>query len=170
MGQVKELNIKNQTYYFFDDIINKKNFHSSLLKIDKKPYKDIDIYCIGHITIKKFGDCKNIQSVNPLYLIIYSATRYFKEKNGEKYLIIDSTEKCEEVWSGIRSETKTINGRKEHFYENNYARIGVNTDDDFPLNKQLKFPTITIIIRCVFQEGGKLHPQVYLDECLYEIV
>ena len=52
MGQVKELNIKNQTYYFFNDMINIKNFHSNLLKIDKNPYKDIGIYYIGYITIK----------------------------------------------------------------------------------------------------------------------
>ena len=117
MGQVKEINIKNQTYYFFDDMVNIKNFHSNLLKIDKKSHKDIDIYYIGYITIKKFSDCENIHSVNPLYLIIHSATGYFKEKNGEKYLIIDSTEKYEEVWSGIRSEIKTLNGWKELFYE-----------------------------------------------------
>ena len=80
MGQVKEINIKDQTYYFFDDMINIKNFHSNLLKIDKKSYKDIDIYYIGYITIKKFGDCENIHSVNPLYLIIHSATGYFEEK------------------------------------------------------------------------------------------
>ena len=53
MGLVKEINIKNQTYYFFDDMINVKNFHSNLLKIDKKSYKDIDIYYIGYITIKE---------------------------------------------------------------------------------------------------------------------
>ena len=46
----------------------------------------------------------------------------------------------------------------------NYARIGVNTDDDVTLNKPLKFPTLTIIIRCVFQEGEKLHPQIYIEE------
>ena len=72
MASVKELNIKNQTYYFYDDIINIRNFHSNLLKIDKKPYKDIDIYYIGYITIKKFvkfSDLENIHSVNPLYLI-----------------------------------------------------------------------------------------------------
>ena len=63
MGQVKELNIKNQTYYFFDDMIDIKNFNSNLLKIDKKSHKDIDIYYIGYITIKKFSDCKNIHSV-----------------------------------------------------------------------------------------------------------
>ena len=53
MGEVKELNKKNQTYYFFNDMIDIKNFHSNLLKIDKKPCKDIDIYYIGYITIKK---------------------------------------------------------------------------------------------------------------------
>ena len=133
-------------------MIDIKNFHSNLLKIDKKSHKDIDIYYIGYITIKKFSDCENIHSVNPLYLIIHSATGYFKEKNGEKYLIIDSTEKYEEVFSGIRSEIKTFNGGKEPFYEKNCARIGINTDDDLPLNKPLKFPTLTIIIRFVFQE------------------
>ena len=123
MGEVKELNIKNQTYYFFDDIIDIKNFHPNLLKIDKKSHKDIDIYYIGYITIKKFGDCENIHSVNPLYLIIYSATGYFKEKNGEKYLIIDSTEKYEKFFSGIKSEIEMINSGKELFYEKNYAKL-----------------------------------------------
>ena len=105
-----------------------------------------------------------------MYLIVNSATGYFKEKNGEKYLILDINEKYEEVWSGIRSEIKIINGGKELFYQKNYTRIGVYTEDDLHLNKQLKFPTLTIIIRCVFQKGEKLYPQIYLDECLYEIV
>ena len=147
-----------------------KNFHSNLLKIDKKPYKDVNIYYINYITIKKFSDCENIHSVNPLYLIIHSATGYFKEKNGEKYLILDSTEKYEEVFSGIKSEIETINGGKKMFYEkNNYSRIGVNTDDDIPLNKPLKCPKLTIIIRCVLQNDETLYPQIYLHECLYEL-
>ena len=58
MGETKELNIKNRTYFFLDDIIDIKNFHSNLLKIDKKSYKDIDIYYIGYVTIKKFGNCE----------------------------------------------------------------------------------------------------------------
>ena len=109
MGNVKELNIKNQTYYFLDDMTDIRNFHSNLLKINKKPCKGIDIYYIGYITTKKFGDCENIYSVNPLYLVIHSATGHFKEKNGEKYLILDLTDKCEEVFSGIKSEIETIN-------------------------------------------------------------
>ena len=66
MGTLKQINIKNRTYYFYNDIIDIENFKSNLLKIDKKSYKDIDIYNIGYITIKKIGDCKNIHSVNPL--------------------------------------------------------------------------------------------------------
>ena len=93
MEEAKEVNIKNETYYFFNDMIDVRNFHSNLLKIDKKSHKDIDIYYIGCITIKKFSDCDNIHSVNPLYLIIHSAAGHFKAKNDEKYLIIDSTEK-----------------------------------------------------------------------------
>ena len=88
MGEIKQLNIKNQTHYFFNDMININNFQSNLLTIDKKSHKDVDIYYIGYITIKKFGDCENIRSLNPLYLIIHSATGYFKEINREKYLII----------------------------------------------------------------------------------
>ena len=107
MGTVKDLNIKNRAYYYFDDIIDIKNFQSKQIK---KLYKDY-IYYIGYITTKKFdkfSDHENINSVNPLYLIIQSATGYFEEKNGEKYLILDSTEKYEEVFSAIKSEIRTI--------------------------------------------------------------
>ena len=80
MGEVRQINTKNQNYYFFDDMIDIRNFHSNLLKIDKKSHKDTDIYYIGYITIKKFSDCENIHSVNPLDLIIHSATGHLKEK------------------------------------------------------------------------------------------
>ena len=123
MGETKELNIKNRTYYFLNNIINIRNFHSNLLKIGKKPYKGINIYYIGYITIKTFGDCKNIHSVNPLYLTICSATGYFKEKNGKKYLILDSTEKYEEVSSVIKSEIETINGRRKIFMKKVIAKL-----------------------------------------------
>ena len=68
MGEVKQINIKNRTRYFYNDIINIKNFDAKLLKIENKSYKDIDIYYIGYITIKKNDDRENIDSVNPLYV------------------------------------------------------------------------------------------------------
>ena len=76
---IKEINIKNRTYYFFDDIINIKNFDSNLLKIDKKSYKNIDIYHIGCITMKG-SNYVNIHSVNPLYFIIGEVEGYIEEK------------------------------------------------------------------------------------------
>ena len=91
MGTVKQIDIKNRTYYFYNDI-NLENFKSNLLKIDKKSYKDIGIYNIGYITIKKIDDCKNIYSVNPLYLRINHASGYIEEKEINRYLVFDSME------------------------------------------------------------------------------
>ena len=128
MGEVRDLNIKNWTYYYFDIIDIKK-----------------------------------------LYLIFHSATGYFKENNGKNYLILDPIEKYEEVFPRIKSKIETINSGEELCYKKHYAKIGVNTDDDVTLNKQLKFPTLIIIVRCVFQKDKELDPLIYLNECLYEL-
>ena len=100
MGNIKEINIKNRTYYFFDDMINIKDFDPNLLKIDKKSYKNIDIYYIGYITVKDSYYVK-INSVNPLYLIISEADGYIKEKNGSKYLVFDSANENNELLKNI---------------------------------------------------------------------
>ena len=91
MGEVKQINMKNRTYYFYN-VIDINNFEARLLKIDKKSYKNIDIYYIGYITINKIDDCKNIHSVNPLNFHIGHANGYIDEKNGNKYLIFDSVD------------------------------------------------------------------------------
>ena len=175
MGVIKQINIKNRTYYFYNDIIDLKNFDAGLLKIDKKSYKDIDIYNIGYVTKKNIDDCKNINSVNPLYLNITHANGYIEEKSVNKYLVFDSTDEIKElvkkyndVFSGIRDKIKEINSN-ECDYEKDYMKIKFNSDDDLPLNKTLKFTLMTITIRCVFEENGKLYPQVFLDDTLYEL-
>ena len=76
MGKVKQIEIKNRIYYFYNEMVNLKNFDSNLSKIDKKHCKGINIYYIGYITIKKICDCENIHSVNPLYLLVNHASRY----------------------------------------------------------------------------------------------
>ena len=106
--------------------------------------------------------------MNPLYLLIHSATVYFKEKNDEKYLVFDLIDKYEEVFSGTILKIETSNKEKV-FHEKHYWKIGVNTGDNVSLNKKLKFPTLIIIIRCVFQKGKELYTQIYLDECLYQL-
>ena len=108
MGKVKQIEIKNRTYYFYKDMTNIKGFDSKLLKIDKKSCKDIGIWCIGYITIKNIDDFENIHSVNSLYLMIGKLDGYIKENNGDKYLVFDSTDENKEVlkkytelWDGI---------------------------------------------------------------------
>ena len=92
MGTTKKINIKNRTYYFYNDIIDLENFDARLLKIDKKSYKDINIYNIGYITKKKPDDCININSFNPLYLGITHVNGYIEEKGLNNYLVFDSTD------------------------------------------------------------------------------
>ena len=70
MGEIKQINIKNRTYYFYNDQINSKDFDARLLKIDKKDYSKIDICYIIYVTVKKIANCNNINSVNPLFLMI----------------------------------------------------------------------------------------------------
>ena len=80
MGQVKEINIKNRTNYFFNDMINIEYFDSNLLKTDKNSCKNNGIYNIGYITIKKIDDYENIYSAIPLYLIIGETDRFIEGK------------------------------------------------------------------------------------------
>ena len=96
MGEVKQINVKNRTYYFYNNIIDLKDFDARFLKTDKKSYKNIDIYYIGYNTIKKIDDHEKISSVNP-YLLINQASGDIKEKNGNKYLIFDSVYENKEV-------------------------------------------------------------------------
>ena len=168
-------NIKNRTYYFYNDIIDLENFDSNLLKLGKKSYKDIGIYNIGYITIKKIGDCKNIYSVNLLYLRITYASRYIEEINKNKYLFFDSTDenkelfkKYNDVFNGIMGKIKEVSN-DECDYEKDYMKIKFISDDILPLNKPLNFHSMTITIRSVFKEDGKLYPQVFLDDTLYEL-
>ena len=175
MGEVKQINIKNRTYYFYNDIIDLKDFDAKLLKIDKKSYKNIDIYYIGYITIKKIDDYESIYSVNPLYLRINHASGYIEEKNGNKYLIFDSVDENKEllkkynyVWNGIKNKIKEVSSG-ECDYEKDYMKIKFNSDNNLQLNKPLKFLNMTITIRSVFEEDGKLYPQVFIDGALYEL-
>ena len=92
---IKQLNIKNRTYYFYNGIINLEDFDPSLLKLDKKESSlNIDIYYIGYVTKKPDY---NINSVNPLYLLIRELDGFIEENNGSKYLSIALTDSNEDV-------------------------------------------------------------------------
>ena len=108
MGKVKQINIKNRTYYFYNDQINLKDFDARLLKVDKKDYKEIDIYYIGYVTVKKIANCNNINSVNPLYLMIDKMIGHFEEKSGNKYLVLNDVDENKEVSKNIKKFGKVL--------------------------------------------------------------
>ena len=158
MKNIKQINIKNRTYYFFNDMINIEDSDLSLIKIDK----NIGIYHIGYITIKSISDCENINCVNPLYLMIDEVDGYIEESNGNKYLTFASTDKNKKVlekyiklWDQIKYHIQTINAGNTGEYEKDYMRIKFNSDDDLLLNKILKVRMLTIIVRSIFEEDGK---------------
>ena len=108
-----------------------------------------------------------------MYLLIDHANGYIEEKGVNKYLVFDSTDKNKEllkkyndVFNGIRDKIKEVSS-DECDYEKDYMKIKFNSDDDLPLNKPLKFHMMTIIIRSVFEEDGKLYLQVFLDDTLF---
>ena len=145
-------------------MINIKDFDSSLLQIDKKSYKNIGIQSIGYITIKKIDDYENIYSVNPLYLMIGKIVGHIIKINESKYLVFDLIDENKEVfkkytelWDGIKNEIETINGSEVGEYDKDIMKIKFDTDDDLPLNKQLKFPTRTIVVRSIFEVEGKFY-------------
>ena len=175
MGEVKQINIKNRSYYFYNDIIDLENFDARLLKIDKNSFKGINTYYIEYITNKKIDECNNIHSVNPLYLYIDHANGYIEKKNGNKYLVFDSVDenkellkKYNDVWNGIKDEIKEVSSG-ECDYEKYYMKIKFNSDDDLPLNKPLKFRLMTITIKSVFEEGDTFYPQLFLHDTLYKL-
>ena len=135
-------------------MINIKDFDPSLIKIDKKSYKSIGIYYIGYITMKSNSDYENINSINPLYLIIGEVDGCIEENNGNKCLTFASTyknkkvlEKYTKLWVEIKYHIQTINAGKFGEYENDYMRFKFNSDDDLPLNKILKLHNLMVILR-----------------------
>ena len=131
------MNTKNRTYYFYNDSIKIFNFDPNI----------------------------KISSVNPLYFLIYKIDGFIEEKRGNKYLNIAFTgnndevlKKYKDILSGIKSCIEKINDRKSGEYEKDYMKIKFNSDDKLSLNKQLKFLSVTIVIRSIFEEDGKYYP------------
>ena len=116
----------------------------------------------------------NIHSVNPLYIITGEADGSIEEKNGNKHLTFPDTDKNKKVlekYAKLSNEIKSLIEKitdKPGEYEKDYMKIKFNSDDNLPLNKILKFHNLTVIVRSAF-EDGKYYPQVFLEECLYEL-
>ena len=164
---LKQLNIKNRTYYFYNDLINIKDFDARLLKLDKKHQ---------WVLVLKKNPEWNVNRVNPWNLMIIRTNGFIEEKNGDKHLNIafkdgnsEVLKKYSELWDTIKDCIEKVNNTKLGEYDRYYIKIKFISDDDITLNKQLNFTSITAIIRNIFEKYGKYYPQIFLDESLYEV-
>ena len=129
------------------------------------------------MTVEKIANCNNINSVNPLYLMIDEMIGHFEEKNENRYLVLDDVDKnkevskkYEKVWEGVKKEIEKINAGEKIEYGKDLRKIRFESNDNLPLNKPIKLRLLIIIIRSVFSEDGKFYPQSFLDDALYELL
>ena len=173
MGELKQRNIKNRAYYFYNDIINLDQFDESKIKVDKEDFNDIDIYYLGYEHKKKISKCDVINSVNPLYLRIVDMNSQFeKDKDDAWYLIIsgdDDVFKLIDIFESIKNKIteKTWDVVK---YDKDYMKIKFESNNILPEGKDVNLRIATIIIRAIFAQDGKYYPQLFLDDGLYKNV
>ena len=174
MGEIKQINIKNRTFCFYNDVINLDEFDRSKIKVDRKNFNDTDIYYLGYEYQKKITECNEINSVNPLYLRIKDMKGQFKKGKGDNvwYLTIfgdaDVLRKFANIWKSIRAKIEENAGGIVQ-YDKDYMKIKFESNDNLPTDNIVNMHQVTIIIRSVFAQNGKFYPQLFLDDALYEL-
>ena len=149
MGEIKQVNIKNRTYYFDNDFINLDEFDRRKIKVDRKNFNGIDIYHLGYEYKKKIEEGDNVW-----YLII---------SGDENFLRIFSN-----TWKSIRTKIEENTGGVVQ-YDKDYMRIKFKSNDNLPTDNTANMYGVIIIIRSVFAQNGKFYPQLFLDDALYEL-
>ena len=174
METTKEINIKNRTYYYYNDIIDLVEFNESKIKVDKKDFNDIDIYYLGYEYKKKITECNIIRSVNPLYLrIVYKKGQFEKGKDDAWYLVIsdkdDVYKKLVDIFKSIKNKI-TEKSWDALEYDKDSMKIKFESNNIFPTDKDVNIHLATIVIRAIFAKDGKYYPQLFLDGGLYKNV
>ena len=172
METIKETNIKNRTYYFYNDIINLHEFDESKKKVDKKGFNDIDIYFLGYEHKKKISESNVINSVNPLYLRIGNRSGHFeKGKDDAWHLVIFDKD---DVYKRLVDILESINNKITEKtwdvveYDKGYMKIKFESNNFFPIDKDVNIYIATIVIKAIFAKDGKFYPQLFLDDGLYK--
>ena len=165
---IKSLKIKNQSYYYWNDIIFIDDFNIKFFKIAKRESPiGVDFYYIGYVVNKLEYD---MNSVKPLYLSVKNLLGSVEKIDGssDRYLVIDkSNMEVINVFNTLREyiEDKIILNKIDRF-----DKIRFSSDIDLPLGTLIQFKILTIIIRCIIKKDGKYYPEIYLNECTYDKV
>ena len=169
---VKSLEIKNTSYYYYNNIVHADEFDKNLIKVNKRESRTgADIYYIGYIVNKPQY---NINSVNPLHLILKDVTCTVEKIEGssDRYLVIDLSNKdvltvFDDMFNFISNKVNKIDGDEKQVY--GYIRLKFNSDVDLPLDKLIRFHTLTVIVACDIRKANKFYPEIYVDEGMYEL-
>ena len=171
---IKRLVLKKRSCYFFNNSVLLKGFNKTKLKIVKHDCVDRYVYHIDYV--------KNINNINPLYLIIPEFYGYIEEHEGRKYLNIaltgmnnDVLSEYEKMWDGTLEQVTKTNDCA-YISEKDYYTIKVgsvkyndNKDNiDLPLDKLIKLNAVAISNRLLIEKDNKLFLESYLEECLYD--
>ena len=161
---IKQLNIKSEQFYFYNELINLKDFDPSLIVLEQMESANVYIHYVNYAT------------KHPLYLYIRELDGFIDEKKGNKYLNITLTDsnndvlvKYAKVWRGIKDKINMMNNSAVGDYGKDYMKIKFDSNDDLLLMKVLKFHILTIVIRHIFEKDNKYYPQIFLGDCLHEI-
>ena len=133
----KQLNIKNRTYYFYNDLMNALNFELINSKLDKKKWKDIEIYHIGYVDKNK-PEYWRVKSVYSLYLMINKVFCIAGEEDGVKYLKIEKNHsdpvliKRNQVFDSIKYHIRKISNEEVNFNDG-FNKIKFISDDSLRL-------------------------------------
>ena len=177
---VESLKIKNESYYYWGDMVYLDDFNVDLIKIVRQESRiDVDIYYIGYVVNKPQY---NINSINPLYLIVRHLFGCVEKIQGssDRYLVADENNKevinvFDKSWKFIKDEINRLIKRNYKITFGNadnkiseYKKLRFSSDVDLPLDTLIEFHMLTIVINCIIEKGNKYYPEIYLDECLYE--
>ena len=178
---VKSLEIKNHSYYFWNDMVYLDDFNENLIKLVKRESRiDVDISYIEYL-VKKTTQY-DIDSVNPLYLVVRHLVGRIEKIEGssDRYLVIDQVNTkllsiFDKLFSFIKEKIdKRMKDNNKVTFGNmddkitEYNTLRFSSDVDLPLDTLTEFHAITIYIGCIIEKGNKYYPEIHLDECLYE--
>ena len=177
---VESLKIKNESSYYWNDVVYLDDFNVDLIKIVRRESRiDVDIYYIGYVVNKPQH---NINSINPSYLIVRHVFGRVEKVQGasDRYLVVDENNKevinvFDKLWKFIKDEINRLIKRNDKITFGNadnkiseYNKLRISSDVDLPLDTLIEFRMLTIFINCVIERDNKYYPEIYLDECLYE--
>ena len=165
---IESLKIKNQFYYYWNDIVYIDDFDINYLKINKRESRaGIYIYYIGYV-LYKLEYITN--SVVPLYLNVKSLLGSVEKINGpsDRYLVTDKSNiEVINVFNTIKEYVQSTIIKDNLIKTDGFDKTRLSSDINLPLGKLIEFKVLSIIIKCVIKKNDKYYPEIYLDECLY---